>query len=181
MNDKPGEQCAWEINVKPVASEAQLSYFDGVGSRPTLVDRTTNGRVGYMHVPFTAIAGLAVFDKCLAARAGKDAMIIDERYDHGGLIPDFCTGKLARKLLAVVSPREGKDNPWPRLAIYVPKMMIINELAGSGGDCFPWFFQRQKLSRLVGIPRDVPMMDGGSVNAREMVFWSTSQGANGLW
>jgi len=87
-----------------------------------------------------------------------------------------------------VAPREGKDVPWPPTAIYGPKVMIVNELAGSGGDCFPWFFQQQKIGPvvgtrtwggLVGISRSVPMMDGGNVSAPEVAFWSTEKG--GQW
>lgn len=188
INSKPEAKGAWEVAVKPVGNEGQLRYFDWVESRRALVDKATGGRVGYMHVPDTAISGLMAFDKYLASQVGKDGMIIDERYNHGGFIPDFYTEKLARRLLAVVSPREGKDVPWPPTAIYGPKVMIVNELAGSGGDCFPWFFQQQKIGPvvgtrtwggLVGISREVPMMDGGNVTAPEVAFWSTEKG--GQW
>ncbi|MBI3670404.1 MAG: PD40 domain-containing protein [Acidobacteria bacterium] len=188
VNDKPSAEGAWEINVKPAASEAFVRYLDWVESRRKLVSEATGGRVGYMHVPDTFISGVIMFDKYLNAQIGKDGMIVDERYNAGGQIPDFYTEKLKRGLLSLLAPREGKDVPWPPLAIYGPKVMIINELAGSGGDAFPWFFKREKIGPLVGtrtwggligIARNIPLMDGGFVTAPEFAFWSTDNG--GEW
>jgi len=113
---------------------------------------------------------------------------VDERYNHGGRIPDFYTEKLRRQLLSLLAPREGKDVPWPPVAIYGPKVMLVNELAGSGGDAFPWFFKREKIGPLVGtrtwggligIARQIPLKDGGSVTAPEFAFWSADNG--GEW
>jgi tricorn protease len=90
-------------------------------------------------------------------------------------------------LLASVSPREGKDQAVPSSAIFGPKVMIVNELAGSGGDAFPWFFQEEKLGPvvgtrtwggLVGISRNIPLMDGGSVTAPEVAFWAPDKGGH---
>jgi tricorn protease len=187
VNDKPSADGAWEIVVRPVASEAQLRYLDWVESRRKIVEKATGGRIGYMHVPDTSIAGVIMFDKYLNAQVGKDGLIIDERYNHGGSIPDFYTEKLQRQLLAFLTPRNGLDQPFPTQAIYGPKVMIVNELAGSGGDCFPWFFQREKIGPivgtrtwggLIGYSREIPMMDGGSVTAPEFAFWATDNGGH---
>ncbi len=188
INDKPSEQGAWEISVKPATSESELRYRDWVESNRRKVAEATGGRVGYMHVPDTSIAGLRMFDRYLAGQLGKDGMIVDERYNHGGMIPDFYTEKLARTRLSLIAPRDGKDIPWPPVAIYGPKVMIVNELAGSGGDAFPLFFREQKIGPivgtrtwggLIGISRNIPLMDGGSVTAPEIAFWSTDKG--GEW
>ena len=188
VNDKPGVEGAWDISVKPIASETYLRYLDWVESRRKMVAAATGGRVGYMHVPDTSISGIIMFDKYLNAQIGKDSIIVDERYNGGGRIPDFYTEKLQRRLLTLIAPREGKDVPWPLVAIYGPKVMIVNELAGSGGDAFPWFFQRQKIGPivgtrtwggLIGISRQIPLMDGGFVTAPEFAFWSTDHG--GEW
>jgi tricorn protease len=188
VNDKPSADGAWDIVVRPVGSEAQLRYFDWVESRRKIVEQATGGRVGYMHVPDTSIAGIIMFDKYLNAQIGKEALIVDERYNHGGNIPDFYTEKLQRQLLAVLTPRNGDDSPFPAQAIYGPKVMIVNELAGSGGDCFPWFFHHLKIGPivgtrtwggLIGYSREIPMMDGGSVTAPEFAFWTPDGG--GQW
>jgi len=188
LNDKPSVEGGWEILVRPVASEAGLRYLDWVESNLRKVEEATGGRVGYMHVPDTSIQGLIMFDKYLAGQLGKEGFIIDERYNSGGMIPDFFTEKLKRGLLHLIAPREGKDIPWPPVAIYGPKVMLINEHAGSGGDAFPWLFKREKIGPLVGtrtwggligISRSIPMIDGGSVTAPEVAFWSTDNG--GEW
>jgi tricorn protease len=188
VNDKPSPDGAWEITVRPVASEAQLRYIDWVESRRKIVEKATGGRVGYMHVPDTSIAGVIMFDKYLNAQIGKDGLIVDERYNHGGSIPDFYIEKLQRSLLSMLTPRNGLDSSFPAQAIYGPKVMIVNELAGSGGDAFPWFFQHEKLGPivgtrtwggLIGYSRNIPMMDGGSVTAPEFAFWTPDKG--GQW
>jgi len=187
INDKPSDQGAWEISVKTVASEQGVRYYDWVESRRRIVSDATNGRIAYMHVPDTAISGLTMFDKYFTAQVGKEGLIVDERYNSGGFIPDFFTEKLRRRLLNFLTPREGKDQQWPVSAIYGPKVMIVNELAGSGGDAFPWFFQQEKIGPvvgtrtwggLVGIGRNVPLMDGGNVSAPEFAFWSPDKGGH---
>jgi tricorn protease len=187
VNDKPSEDGAWEISVKTVGNEMGLRYFDWVESRRKIVSDATGGRIAYMHVPDTAIPGLRAFDKYFTGQFGKEGLIVDERYNGGGFIPDFFTEKLQRERLASVAPREGKDLPVPQAAIFGPKVMIVNELAGSGGDAFPWMFQQEKIGPvvgtrtwggLVGISRSVPLMDGGSVTAPEIAFWATDKGGH---
>ncbi len=187
INDRPSDQGAWEISVKTVANESGLRYYDWVESRRRLVSEATNGRIAYMHVPDTAVNGLIMFDKYFTGQIGMDGLIIDERYNGGGFIPDFFTEKLGRRLLNFLSPRDGKDQQYPAAAIYGPKVMIVNELAGSGGDAFPWYFQQEKIGPvvgtrtwggLVGIGRGIPLMDGGNVTAPEFAFWSPEKGGH---
>jgi tricorn protease len=187
INDKPSADGAWEIVVRPIPSEGQLRYIDWIESRRKIVDQATGGRIGYMHVTDTTIPGVIMFDKYLNAQLGKDGLIVDERYNHGGSIPDFYTEKLQRNTLAILSGRNGKDQMWPPQAIHGPKVMIVNELAGSGGDCFPFFFHEQKIGPivgtrtwggLIGYSRLIPTMDGGSVTAPEFAFWTPENGGH---
>jgi len=188
INSKPSAEGAWEISVKPANGEAGPRYLDWMDENRRKVAEATGGRIGYMHVPDTTFPGIIAFDKQFTGQLDKDGIIVDERYNAGGQIPDFYTEKLRRELLSAVAPREGKDLPWPPVAIYGPKVMIVNELAGSGGDAFPWFFHRQKIGPivgtrtwggLVGIFRGIPLHDGGNVTAPEAAFWSTDNG--GEW
>jgi tricorn protease len=183
INSKASPEGAWEITVKPTSSETTPRYLDWINENRRKVAEATGGRIGYMHVPDTTIPGIIAFDKQFTAQLDKDGIIVDERYNSGGQIPDFYTEKLRREFLAAIAPREGKDVPWPPVAIYGPKVMIVNELAGSGGDAFPWFFHRQKIGPivgtrtwggLVGISRGIPLHDGGNVTAPEVAFWSTT-------
>jgi tricorn protease len=139
-----------------------------------------------MHVPNTAIEGIQAFDKYLVGQNAMEALIVDERYNRGGFIPDFFTEKLQRRRLNLLAFREGRDIPLPT-GITGPKVMIVNELAGSGGDAFPWYFQQEKIGPvvgtrtwggLVGISSSIPLMDGGTVTAPEFAFWSLEKGGN---
>ena len=121
-------------------------------------------------MPDTTVPGIIAFDKQFLAQLDKDGIIVDERDNSGGQIPDFYTEKLKRGLLAIVAARDTNDVPWPPVGIYGPKIMIVNELAGSGGDAFPWFFRREKIGPivgtrtwggLVGIGNTQPLRDGG--------------------
>ncbi|HVS74372.1 MAG TPA: PDZ domain-containing protein [Candidatus Acidoferrales bacterium] len=188
INSKPAADGAWEITVKPAASENGVHYLHWIAENRRKVEEATGGRIGYMHVPDTTIPGIIAFDKQLNAQLDKDGMIVDERCNSGGQIPDFYTEKLKRQLLAIVAGRDTKDVPWPQVAIYGPKVMIVNELAGSGGDAFPWFFRREKIGPivgtrtwggLVGIGNFQPLRDGGFVTAPGFGFWSTDNG--GEW
>jgi len=188
INSKSTPDGAWEITVKPTPGESGPRYLDWMDENRRKVAEATGGRIGYMHVPDTSFPGIIAFDKQFTAQLDKDGVIVDERYNSGGQIPDFYTEKLRRELLSALAPREGRDVPWPPVAIYGPKVMIVNELAGSGGDAFPWFFHRQKIGPivgmrtwggLVGISRGIPLHDGGNVTAPEFAFWSTDNG--GEW
>jgi tricorn protease len=188
INSKPSPDGAWEIAVKTVGSENGPRYLDWIESNRRKVAEATHGRVAYMHVPDTTIPGIIAFDKQFSGQLDKDGIIVDERNNSGGQIPDFYTEKLKRQLLAVLSPREGNPVGWPPVAIYGPKLMIANELAGSGGDAFPWFFRREKIGPivgtrtwggLVGISRAIPLRDGGGVTAPEFAFYSTDN--DGEW
>jgi tricorn protease len=188
INSKPSADGAWEIGVKPVGNDSGARYIDWLSANRKKVEDATGGRIGYMYVPNTSIEGIIEFDKAFNAQLDKDGIIIDERYNQGGNIPDFYTEKLKRQLLAIVAPRDTKDIPWPQVGIFGPKVMIVNELAGSGGDAFPWFFHREKIGPivgvrtwggLVGIGNVQPLRDGGFVTAPGFGFWSTDNG--GEW
>ena len=184
LNDKPGTQGAWTILVRTIASEGTLRYLNWVEANRRKVDQATGGRVAYMHVPDTSTLGVVMFDKYFAGQLGKDGLIVDERYNHGGWSPDFYTEKLGRRVLLALAPREGKDFV-PQAGYFGPKIMLVNERAGSGGDLFPYYFKKEKIGPLVGtrtwggvigmggLP---PMMDGSSVTAPGWAWWEPNPG-----
>jgi tricorn protease len=184
VNDNPSPQGAWQILVRTIASEGNLRYLNWVEANRRKVDQATGGRVAYMHVPDTSTLGLIMFDKYFTGQLGKDGLIVDERYNHGGWSPDFYTEKLGRRVLLALSPREGKDFV-PQSAYFGPKIMLVNERAGSGGDLFPYYFKKEKIGPLVGtrtwggvigmggLP---PMMDGSSVTAPGWAWWEPNPG-----
>jgi tricorn protease len=137
-------------------------------------------------MPDTAFGGLTNFNRYFYAQVGKEAAIIDERYNGGGQLATDIAEALTRKPLSRVATRDGEDELQPQGAIYGPKVMIINEWAGSGGDAMPWYFRRAGAGQLIGkrtwgglvgragAPQ---LMDGGVVSAPSSAVWdpATSQ------
>ncbi|PYU68448.1 MAG: hypothetical protein DMG49_15975, partial [Acidobacteria bacterium] len=124
INSQSTPEGAWEITVKPTNGDAGPRYLDWMDENRRKVREATGGRIGYMHVPDTSFPGIIAFDKQFTAQLDKDGVIVDQRYNSGGQIPDFYTEKLKRELLSALAPREGKDVPWPPVAIYGPRVMI---------------------------------------------------------
>jgi tricorn protease len=142
-----------------------------------------------MHVPDTSVDGVRAFDKYFSGQQGKDGLIVDERFNHGGWSPDFYTEKLGRRPLLALSPREGKEF-FPQEAFFGPKVMIVNEQAGSGGDLFPFYFKKEKIGPivgtrtwggLIGMGGFPSLMDGGSVTAPGWAWWEANDKGSGEW
>ena len=175
-----------EVTVVPVANEAGLRNLDWIESNRRKVDEMTGGRVAYVHLPDTANGGYTNFNRYFFAQVGKDAAILDERFNHGGALADYIIDYLRRPLLSMIAAREGADFSSPGGAIYGPKVMIINEFAGSGGDAMPWYFRRSGVGPLIGSRTwgglvgiyDYPqLIDGGGVTAPRVAIY----GLKGDW
>jgi tricorn protease len=170
-----------EVTVVPVDSEARLRHLAWIEDNRRYVDQMTNGRVAYIHMPDTSLGGLTSFNRYFFAQVGKDAAIVDERFNHGGALATDIVEYLGRRLQSVVAYRDGADSAQPQGAIFGPKVMIVNEFAGSGGDAMPWYFRRAGVGKLigertwgglVGIPPTPSLLDGGSVTAPHMAVWN---------
>lgn len=177
---------AREVTVIPVPNETGLRNLAWIEDNRRKVDRMSNGRIAYVYMPDTAFGGLTNFTRYFYAQAGKEGVIIDERFNGGGALATDIVEILNRKLLSFVSPREGHVLVQPAGAIFGPKAMIINEVAGSGGDAMPWYFHRtgagtlvgkRTWGGLVGIPGTPDLMDGGLVTAPSLAVWNP----NGEW
>jgi tricorn protease len=170
LNSRPDAAGAHDERVRPVKSEVNLRYFDWVASRRALVDRLSNGRIGYIHVPNTAVEGNRELFKNFYPQANKDALVIDERYNGGGFIPDRMIELLERKPLNYWTRRGISPITAPTFANAGPKAMLINGYAGSGGDAFPYYFRERGLGRifgtttwggLIGLSGNPQLADGG--------------------
>ena len=189
INNKPSADGAWEIVVKTIGSESNLRYLAWVENNRRKVAEATNGRIAYMHVPDTAVEGVRAPTNTSREQQGMDGLIVDERFNHGGWSPDFYTEKLGRRPLLALSPREGKE--WvPQEAFFGPKVMIVNEQAGSGGDLFPYYFKKEKIGPivgtrtwggLIGIGGYPPMLDGGMVPTPGWAWWDPNDKGSGEW
>ncbi len=169
------------FTVKPIGSEASLRYVAWVEDNRAKVARATNGRIAYIHVPNTAVQGIKEFTRQYYPQVDKDGIIVDERFNGGGFIPDFFVERLGRTTRSYWSTRDGRDFRTPPTAIDGPKCILANQYAGSGGDCFPYYFRQAGLGPvigkrtwggLVGISHDLPLVDGGSVTMPDFGFWN---------
>jgi tricorn protease len=173
------------FTVQPVASEASLRYTAWVAANRAKVERATGGRVAYIHLPNTALAGIQEFSKQYYPQVDKQGIIVDERFNGGGYIPDFFIERFQRDTWVYWSSRDGRGFKTPSTAIDGPKCMIVNQYAGSGGDALPYYFRGQGLGPvigkrtwggLVGISHDLPLVDGGSVTMPDFGMWDPKTG-----
>ncbi len=171
------------VTVIPVASEDGLRTRAWIEDNRRLVDKLSGGRLAYVWLPNTAGPGYTYFTRYYYAQQDKDGAIIDERYNHGGQVADYIVNELDRKLMGYFAMRDGQPTTSPIAGIYGPKVMIINESAGSGGDALPYYFHLRKLGPLVGtrtwgglvgtlgVP---PTIDGGGITAPILAFYDLS-------
>ena len=178
-------QGARTLKVVPIASERELRYVDWVEGNIRKVDAATGGRVAYVHVPDTSVAGHASFKRYFFPQSQKEALILDDRNNGGGFVADYYIDILRKQPVIRWATRYGKDLRTPRAAIYGPKVMIINEGAGSGGDLLPWMFHKLQLGPIVGTRTwgglvgnlgIHTLMDGGTITAPNIAGWTPEDG-----
>jgi tricorn protease len=186
VNDKPSTQGAHVESVRPVDNEQNLRYLDWVQVNRAKVDKLSGGRIGYIHLPDTAIAGNRELFKYFYPLAHKQALVFDDRYNQGGFIPDRMIALISRPALNYFVGRSGTPNPTPQFSNNGPKVVLINGQAGSGGDAFPYYFRELKLGPLIGartwgglagVSGNPPLMDGGTLTVPTFRFLTTE----GAW
>jgi tricorn protease len=183
LNDRADAAGAHDERVRPVRSESNLRYLDWVQSRRAMVDKLSGGRVGYIHAPNTAVEGNRELFKGFYPQANKDALVIDDRYNGGGFIPDRMIELLERKPLNYWSRRGIGANSTPGFANTGPKAMLTNGYAGSGGDALPYYFRERALGRLfgtttwgglIGLSGNPPLADGANLSTPSFRFMDLS-------
>lgn len=182
VNDKPSHDGAREEKVNPVKSESNLLYLDWVASRMKLVDELSGGLIGYIHIPNTATDGNRELFKYFYPQTNKEALIIDDRYNGGGFVPDRMIELLERETLNYWTRRGIEPTPVPGFVHDGPKACLINGYASSGGDAFPYYFRKKNLGKiigtrtwggLIGLSGNPNLMDGGSINIPTFRFLDT--------
>lgn len=186
VNDKPDTTGAHEERVRPIQTETNVRYLDWVQSRREYVEKASGGRIGYIHLPDTAVSGNRELFKYFYPQAHKDALIIDDRYNGGGFIPDRMIELLDRPILNYWVQRGIEPGTTPAYANNGPKVTLINGYSSSGGDAFPYYFRKRGLGKLIGtrtwggligISGNPGLVDGGSITAPRFRFLGT----NGQW
>jgi len=165
----------------PIADEYALRNRDWVEGNLRKVEEATGGRVAYVYVPNTSTLGHTYFKRYFFPQSYKDAIIVDERFNGGGSIADYYIDILRRPFISYWNMRYGADLKTPSGSIQGPKVMLIDETAGSGGDLLPWMFRKFGLGELIGKRTwgglvgtlGFPvLMDGGSVTAPNLAIWT---------
>jgi tricorn protease len=181
INSTPSMEGSRLVTVVPVASEDGLRTRAWVEDNRRLVDKLSGGRLAYVWLPNTGGAGYTYFTRYYYAQQDKDGAVIDERYNQGGMVADYIATELDRKLMGFFALRDGRPSTSPIAGIFGPKVMIINESAGSGGDALPFMFRQRKLGPLVGTRTwgglvgtlgFPPTIDGGGITAPNLAFYN---------
>ncbi|HET7437463.1 MAG TPA: PDZ domain-containing protein [Thermoanaerobaculia bacterium] len=185
VNDRPQQDGARTFVVVPVASDATLRYLDWIATNRRKVEDATQGRCAYVHLPNTSESGISAFGRQFYAQSDHDCLLLDARWNTGGFIPDFYFERLARRHLEHDAPRYGADEHYQRPAILGPKVLVINEYAGSGGDSVADYFRKFALGPIVGkrtwgglmgIGGELPMIDKGRVTVPNISAWDVVNG-----
>jgi tricorn protease len=169
------------VKVVPLEDERALRSRNWVEGNLRRVTEATQGRVAYVYVPNTADAGHQYFKRYFFPQADRQAIIVDERHNGGGSVADYYIDILRRPVVSHWAMRYGSDLKTPIAGIHGPKVMLIDETAGSGGDLLPWMFRKFSLGPLVGkrtwgglvgILGFPVLMDGGRVTAPNLAIWT---------
>jgi len=185
-NSSPSWTGAKTALVKAMKDEGRLRYLAWVEANRQRVEAETGGEVGYIYVPSTGVEGQNELMRQFNAQWNKKALIVDERFNSGGQIPDRFIEMLNRKPLASWAMRDAQSYPWPPYANFGPKVMLINGWSGSGGDAFPDYFRKAGLGPLIGnrtwggligISGVPDLIDGGVITAPSFRMFNT----DGTW
>ena len=177
---------ARDVTVLPVDDEFRLRNYAWIEDNRRLVDKLSGGKVAYVYLPDTAGGGFTNFNRYFFSQVGKEAAVIDERFNHGGQLADYIIDYLRRPPMSRVMSREGEDYTEPVASIYGPKVLVTNQFSGSGGDALPWYFRKAGIGLeigtrtwggLVGIGGYPVLMDGGSITAPRWAIY----GLKGHW
>ncbi|MFH1573402.1 MAG: PDZ domain-containing protein, partial [Acidobacteriota bacterium] len=185
VGPNPDGSGARTLSVVPIANDSALRNRDWVEGNLKKVDEATGGRVAYVYVPNTSTSGHEYFKRYFFPQSHKDAIIVDERFNGGGQVADYYIDHLRKPFISYWGMRYGADLKTPGAAIHGPKVMLIDETAGSGGDLLPWMFHKLQLGPLVGKRTwgglvgtlGFPvLMDGGVITAPNLAIWTPEGG-----
>lgn len=181
VSDTPKMEGSREVLVETLKNEYRLRHLAWINENRLRVEKAGGGRIGYIYVPDTGLNGQTELQRQFAAQYEKEGLIIDERFNSGGQIPDRFVEMLNRPIYGYWGVRDGRDWQWPPFAHAGPKAMLINGWAGSGGDCFPLYFKQagagpligmRTWGGLIGMSGNPPLIDGGGVTVPTFGIYS---------
>jgi len=186
VGPKPDGQGARTVNVTPVPGEVQLRNYDWVEANRLRVAEMSGGKLGYIYLADTADAGYNTFNRDFYAQLDKQGMIVDGRFNEGGRAADYIIDTLRRIPLQRAQLRNTEDVRIPTGIVEGPKVLLTNEMAGSGGDSLPWMWQQAKIGPVVGTrtggagigASTYQLIDGGSFRVPD---WGWYDPRTGTW
>lgn len=182
VGETPDPEDAHKILVKTMRNDSRLRNLAWIETKRKKVEEATNGRVGYLYVPSTGINGQTELVRMWRGQVHKEGLIVDERFNSGGQIPDRFVELLNRPRYNYWGVRDGRDWSWPPIAHAGKQVMLINGWSGSGGDAFPFYFREAGLGPLIGtrtwggligISGAPQLIDGGVVTVPTFSIYST--------
>ncbi|MEJ2722801.1 MAG: S41 family peptidase, partial [bacterium] len=183
VNSTPDEKDSRKITFDPIASERALRYLTWVDHNRQFVDKETDGRVGYLHVPDMGSDGIREFIKWYYGQIRKEGLIIDVRGNGGGNVSQMLIERLRRELLSLDYSRNSEyPSPYPATVFHGHMVCLLSETSASDGDIFPAMFRKAGLGPLIGkrswggvigISGRGPLIDGGTVYVPEYGFVNT--------
>lgn len=185
VNDRPSPDGARLVLLKPLASEAKLRHLAWIEQNRRQVEKQSSGKIAYIYVANTAEDGQNELYRQWRGQTHKDGFIVDERWNAGGQIPDRFIELLNRPITHYWGVRDGADWSNPFVAAHGPKVMLANRWSGSGGDCFPWLFQKHKLGPvigtrtwggLIGMTGCPHLIDGGTITVPTFGIYEPEKG-----
>ena len=188
VNSRPAMDGARRITVVPVANDQGLRTRAWVEGNRRIVDSLSKGTLAYVHLPNTGQGGYSQFNRYYFAQQDRQGAVVDERYNGGGSAADYIIELLGRDYDGYFNNPAGNRTPFasPSAGIWGPKVMVINEMAGSGGDLMPYMFKRRKIGPLIGARTwgglvatsdQALFVDGGGLVAPRLGFFDR----NGKW
>jgi tricorn protease len=186
VGPNPDGRDARDVTVIPIGDEDGLRNLDWIEANRRKVYDLSGGKVAYVYMPNTGGSGYTNFNRFFYSQLDKQALVLDERWNEGGFIADYVIDVLKRFPLSGAIERDGKPVHDPVGAIFGPKVMLINQGSGSGGDAMPWYFRKAGIGKLVGtrtwgglvgIGGYPSLLDGGYVMAPRYAIY----GIKGEW
>jgi tricorn protease len=148
--------------------------MDWMESNRKIVDKASEGKIGYLHMPDTYLGSAVEFPKYFFAQTQKQGLIIDGRCNGGGLDPVIFFRRLLREPHSYWTRRYSHDQTSPHLSVKAHMACLTNRQAGSGGDEVPDEFQQFNMGPvigtrtwggLVGVSMFISLIDGGGLTA----------------
>ncbi|MGI8784117.1 MAG: S41 family peptidase [Acidobacteriota bacterium] len=162
FNKTPSEQGAWTTRIEPTSTFSQLRYERWVKQRREMVEKASGGRIGYLHIQAMNQPSLRRFEKELRENRGKEALVIDQRWNGGGNIDQELLGILVQRQYQVWQPRGTEASARPFSGFFGPKVVLQNWRSASNAEMFPAGFRALGLGKVIGTPTMGAVIGTGS-------------------